>query len=163
VGDAWARFYIEHRRGLTAYALALTGSVPDAHDLLHDVLVRMVAERYSPRDARAFVTRCLRNLAIDRRRTRRPTAASIDNVTAFLAASQNDHGDGQTIAAVRAALAELTESQREVVVLRTYAELTFQEIADVLDRPMGTVTSTYARALDALRRALDPEMLNAGT
>jgi RNA polymerase sigma-70 factor (ECF subfamily) len=56
---------------------------------------------------------------------------------------------------VEDALAELPEHYRVVVWLRDGEELSYQEIADALDLPIGTVRSRLARARDALRRIVE--------
>jgi RNA polymerase sigma factor (sigma-70 family) len=57
-------------------------------------------------------------------------------------------------ALVRRALAELPEAFREVIVLREFEELRYQEIAQVTGVPIGTVMSRLARARDQLRERL---------
>ena len=66
---------------------------------------------------------------------------------------------GQVIAkaeqeAVRAALANLPEHYREIVVLREFEDMSYQEIAEVTQLPIGTVMSRLSRARRALREAL---------
>jgi len=56
---------------------------------------------------------------------------------------------------VEDALRELPEHYRVVVWLRDGEELSYQEIANVLDIPIGTVRSRLARARDALRRIVE--------
>jgi len=55
---------------------------------------------------------------------------------------------------LEAALRELPQEQREVVVLRIWGGLTFAEIATALDQSINTVTSRHRYALEALRREL---------
>lgn len=57
--------------------------------------------------------------------------------------------------AVAAAVAALPEEQREVIVLKEYQELTFLEIAEVLDVPMSTVKTRLYRGLGQLRQMLE--------
>ena len=57
---------------------------------------------------------------------------------------------------VREALARLEPEQREIVMLREYQGLSYQEIAEVLSLPMGTVRSRLFRAKLALRELLAP-------
>ena len=56
----------------------------------------------------------------------------------------------------RSALHQLPESQREVLVLRIWGELSFAEIATALGDSINTVASRYRYALDGLRRILKP-------
>lgn len=157
----WAAFYVEHRRALVTYSLALTGNSAAAHDLLHDVLLRLLHENATPTHPRAFVLRCLRNRAIDLHRSAGPRPESIDGVqVALFDDTASEPQTHEQIQRVQAALAKLVDGPREVIVLKIFADLKFQEIADVLNRPMGTVTSQYSRGLDLLRQDLE-EAINA--
>ena len=160
----WAQFYLAQRAALSAYAHTLTGNAADAADLVQDVLVRFVERGRPPSIARTQVFRALRNLAIDRFRVRqsRKTHASPDVPAACT--DQQTTASAQSAAesdAVRRALGTLSPQQRETIVLRIYSELTFAEIADVLARPLGTVSSDYSRGLAELRAALQPEVCHA--
>jgi RNA polymerase sigma-70 factor (ECF subfamily) len=55
----------------------------------------------------------------------------------------------------------LPEAARGALVLREYGELSYQEIADVLDIPIGTVMSRLNYARDRLREMLKGQMLQA--
>jgi RNA polymerase sigma-70 factor, ECF subfamily len=152
-GAAWARFYLENRRQLGAYALALTGHAADAQDLLQDVLVRLVAERRPILDARAYVLRCLRNRAIDQRRSRAgPTSALLDDLAAFI--DTDAAADRETAEQIRTALSRLRDEYREVIVLKVYCELSFREVAEVLELPPGTAASHYRRGMAELKALL---------
>ena len=63
---------------------------------------------------------------------------------------------------VRAAVMALAEDQREVIVLKEYEGLTFQEIADVLDLPVSTVKTRLYRGLDKLKERLSREGVGIG-
>src|SRR3546814_3835704 len=52
-------------------------------------------------------------------------------------------------------LGALTDDQRAVVELKIFGELTSQEAADILGKPVGAVKAQYRRALGALRRQID--------
>lgn len=57
-------------------------------------------------------------------------------------------------AVVQQALQQLTDKQRAVLILRYYGDLSYQEIAQVLEIPVGTVRSRLNAALKALHQAL---------
>ena len=65
-------------------------------------------------------------------------------------------GDPAVVQQVRAALEQLEPQQREIVLLREYQGLSYQEIAEVLKVPIGTVRSRLFRAKMALRDLLEP-------
>ncbi|HYE01738.1 MAG TPA: sigma-70 family RNA polymerase sigma factor, partial [Phycisphaerales bacterium] len=58
--------------------------------------------------------------------------------------------------ALRRALAQLAEADREVVELRHHAGLSFKQIAELLEEPMGTLLARHHRALKKLKDLLDP-------
>ena len=63
---------------------------------------------------------------------------------------------------VKAAVMALALDQREVIVLKEYEGLTFQEIADVLDLPVSTVKTRLYRGLDKLKERLTQEGVGVG-
>lgn len=64
---------------------------------------------------------------------------------------------------VRRLLASLPEEERIVILLKEYQELTFREIAEVLDVPEGTVKSRLYHALRSMRESLERTGLRAGS
>jgi len=160
-GD-WAAFYLANRQGLAVYARALMPNAADAQDLIQDVLVRMVRDQPQAKGARPLVFRAMRNLAIDRQRRRRLESETLLRIRPrFELPSPGRDPDLHT--ALLSALDALADEQREVIVLRTYAELTFEEIAEATGRPAGTLASQYARGLKSLGIALAREERHAGT
>lgn len=67
----------------------------------------------------------------------------------------------ERLALLQQAIRSLPEAARGALVLREYGELSYQEIADVLDIPIGTVMSRLSYARDRLREALKGQMLQA--
>jgi len=66
--------------------------------------------------------------------------------------------DGERREAVEAALRRLPDEQRDVVVLKIWGGLTFQQVAGILDIPSNTAASRYRYALEALRAWLPEEV-----
>lgn len=59
------------------------------------------------------------------------------------------------------ALAVLTSDQRDVLALRIFADLTVEQVAAVVDKPVGAVKALQRRGLEALRKRLDTATLGA--
>jgi RNA polymerase sigma-70 factor (ECF subfamily) len=152
--------YQEHRRGLVALALSVTRSVEAAEDAVHDAFIRLCkADRDMPDAPVAYVYRAVRNAAIDKHRSRKRTNDRTDTMYA-----EPDAGVGSPAVDVerserdrllRDAVEDLPEEARQVVLLRVYSGLTFDQIAEALELPMGTVNSRYRRALDKLRESVE--------
>ena len=140
----------------TAYLL--TGDRTDAEDLLQTTLMR-VARHWRTAEARPspYATRVLINLSRDRARQagRRVAEAAWDEAHEMLPAPGEDLGE--QIARrdlLITALGRLPDRQREVLVLRFYADLSVEDTASATGATTGTVKSHTSRALARLRELL---------
>jgi RNA polymerase sigma-70 factor (ECF subfamily) len=94
----------------------------------------------------------------NQRRSARETAAAAEAETvAWFAPGGLERREREL--AMQQALAQLPPEQREVVVLKIWGELTFDQIARTLDISPNTAASRYRYALGALRRNLSPSPL----
>ncbi len=155
--NGWSEFFACHEHRLTRYAIHLTGDMGDAEDLIQDVLVGLVRLGTAPRAALAYVLRALRNRWIDIARARaiRPEARAVDLQGVEIAAAAASDDRPRRLAG---ALARVPVARRELIVLKVYCGLTFREMAELLGRPLGTVTSEYARTIDELKTLVGEEV-----
>ena len=128
-----------------------------AEDLLQDTFVR--ALRGLPRlqqsaSPRAYLYGIARHVSIDALRAHRPTEELTADPPAESAACD------ERLPAMRAAIAALPEPHREALQLKLQNELSYEEIAEVLAIPTGTVRSRLPHAVARLREALikEPEV-----
>jgi len=147
---------LPHRRALLATARRLTGRSDLAEDLVQETFLRALrsVHRYRPgSNARAWLYRILHRTRFDgfREKMRRlPTVAlECEPPVAPEQARLLSGGD-----ALERALLALPEPYRSAVLLRDVKELSYEEIADVLDIPPGTVMSRIHRGRALLRAAL---------
>jgi len=130
---------------LTRLAYLLVGDRSEAEDIVQSVFVSAVTRWPTIDEPSAYLRRAVVNRANDvHRRSARPAAP-----TAPMESTGEPHID-ETWSLVRA----LPSTQRAVVVLRFYEDLSLTEIASVLGRPQSTVRSDLRRALLRLRGAL---------
>ena len=162
---AFDALFDRHRAGVFAYALAMLHDRGIAEDVVQEVFVEMArrADRLDPaRGAAAWLYRVARNRAIDRLRRRRRLEFPGDDVLAERGARVPDPGsapdaglaDAETAAGLRRAVDALPERERDVLLMRFYGGLTFQEVARAVRRPLGTVLWQAHRALGRLRAAM---------
>ena len=151
---------------LRRYARLLVRDLAYADDLVQECLVRAVSKlhTYTPgTNLRAWLFVILRNVLINdyNRGQRGPSFTEIPETHANLAVSggQEQH---LMLKEVRAALDLLPEEQREIILLVPVGGLAYEEVAQVLDLPIGTVRSRLSRARTALREALGRRALNDG-
>jgi len=144
---------------LRRYARSLTRDAVDAEDLVHDALVRAYERRGSFRpggNIRAWLLSILHNAFIDGVRRRRSEAARIEETgrlgESALAAPQ-EHS--VRLSQVRRAFIDLPEEQRAALHLVAIEGLSYQEAADALGIPLGTLMSRIGRARASLRELED--------
>ncbi len=153
---AFEELYDRYSRRLLAFLHGEVGSVW-AEDLLQETFSRLLTslDRYSPCGKfSAYVYEIARNLARDRQRRLyrdMPISDVVGNEEGYHP-DLIDHLEYRLeMTWVRNALKNLSTEQREVVLLREYAGLSFKEIANVIERPIGTVLSQMHRALKTLK------------
>lgn len=155
-----ARFDVIAQLGpLRRYARSLTRDGAEAEDLVQDALLRAYERRSGFRhggNLRAWLLAILHSRFIDRMRARRSEAARIDKAadlapSAFAAPQEHV----VRLAQVRSAFLALPEEQRAALHLVAIEGLSYQEAADALAVPIGTLMSRIARARAALRAMED--------
>lgn len=152
----------------------LLGNEHDAADAVHDAFVRAArcADTYAGGNARAWWLAIVRNCCLARLAARGKDQRNVaidqvainhgrDAADALIAPTDADeieqHIDAeQRRALIAQYLLELPAEFREVLVLREMEELSYREIADVLQAPIGTVMSRLARGRAMLQRAVNP-------
>lgn len=140
---------------LRRYARSLVRNGPDAEDLVQDALVRAYERRASFRSGgslKNWLLSILHNTHVDRLRASRARRSdqmeSLDEFSAILPAGQED---AVHLADVRRAFLALPEEQRAALHLVAVEELSYQEAAEALNIPLGTLMSRLSRARARLR------------
>jgi len=142
---------------LRRFARTLTGSAHDADDLVQVAIERALSRSDQLRpDAplAAWMFGILRNAWIDeaRARNRRSRVFAPEELGEDVAdPSGHQHAD---VISVQGAMARLPDEQREVVGLILIEGLSYREAAEIMNVPVGTVTSRLARGRDALQAML---------
>jgi RNA polymerase sigma-70 factor (ECF subfamily) len=164
-GDAEALGALYDRYATTLFpvALRIMRVRAEAEDVLHDAFV-VVSERaaqYAPERGAvsAWLVTLVRNLCIDRARRRDRRGQLLQREAAVPDSgprSPESQADASAERArVRAALSSLPEAQRDTLLVAFFDGLSYPEIAERDGVPLGTVKSRAARAMAALREALE--------
>ena len=149
--------------GLYRYAISLTRNPTDAEDLVQETYVRAIpamGRLAAGSNHRSWLFTILRNIRINqlrRQRTAPEIGVSENAGNVFVETSRDPYAlyvgkvDRER---VHEAIRQLSMGQREIIVLREFEELSYQELAEILNCPVGTVMSRLARARSRLRALL---------
>jgi RNA polymerase sigma-70 factor (ECF subfamily) len=165
-GDVQAvgALYDRYAPALLPIALRIVRDRAEAEDLVHDAFVAVSdrANRYSVERGTvvAWLVTLVRNLSIDRTRRRERRGSIAREVLANEPPPSTRDAERLTSEAserakIHAALAELPEAQRRTLEIAFFEGLSYPEIAEREQVPVGTIKSRAARALAALRVALE--------
>ena len=129
----------------------------DAEDVVSEFFIRLwnLADTYrSGMGHRAWLAAIARNMAIDLLRKKKREVFTEDFADNLTENAADDDVEVEVVSDVslKTALETLKPAEREIVNMKIMGELTFQEIANVLGQPMGTVTWRYQNAIKKLRR-----------
>ena len=158
----WEQVASEYGRTIYNFAYRLTGNRDDASDLAQEVLlrVRRGLAGYRPGSFEGWLWRITRNAFLDdvRKKQRRPTAELPDEDRSTIAtapAPEEVLAETRLSSEVQAALLSLPIEFREAVVMCDVVGLSYQEIAEAVEVPVGTVRSRIHRGRLLLRDALE--------
>jgi RNA polymerase sigma factor (sigma-70 family) len=155
----WEEVARTHGRFLYNVAYRLTGNDDDAFDLVQEALlrVRKGLQTYQPGSMEGWLSRIVTNVFLDevRRKRRRPIEVLPDDPERLLPpAPAADEPTDRLSDEVQVALRRLPDDFRTAVVLCDVVGLSYEEIADAIGAPVGTVRSRIHRGRRLLREAL---------
>lgn len=166
-----------HLDSMYNFALRLTMDPTDAEDLVQDSVVKAFRFFHSYEkgtNAKAWLFRILKNSYINnyRKKSKRPNEVDYDEVSTFYETIRADQTDTSDLEermyrdmlddTVTRALESIPEDFRSVVLLCDVEGFTYEEIANMLDVPIGTIRSRLHRGRNLLRASLEDYAKNRG-
>jgi RNA polymerase sigma-70 factor, ECF subfamily len=160
---------LEHADQLYRIALRLSGSRQSAEELVQEAYLRAFRgwRGYRPgTNLAAWLATILRNVYLDevRKQSRRPGQESLEDTTEYYLYNHLTEGAGEepqeevlnrlSGGAIVESLGDIPPQFREVVVLVDIGDFSYQDAADILGVPIGTVMSRLYRGRRALKQAL---------
>lgn len=165
--ESFGALVVRYQDRLFNSLTCVLGSAEDARDTSQDAFVQAFQKLGGFRRDAAFYSWLFRialNIAASRRRKEKRRPVSVDAVRESSGFEPTDddpairpsHGmeSGENQAAVMTALGELQEEYRTVIVLKEIEGLKYEEIAEIVGCPVGTVRSRIHRARAELRQKL---------
>jgi RNA polymerase sigma-70 factor (ECF subfamily) len=163
---AFGQLVLKYQDRLFNSVFRLLGSTEDARDITQDAFVQAFLKLETFRGSAAFYTWLYRigfNLAMSHARGKHNTQ-SLDGAKSDRGSEpvdgrplpEADFAREEQIKLVHAAIGKLVAEYRQIIVLREIESCSYDQIADILDLPIGTVRSRLFRARLALRDQLAP-------
>lgn len=177
MNEAFERVVQKEAQRLYGLCFRLTGNRQEAEDLCQDALARAL-KSFHQFEGRSQVSTWLYRIALNAWKNKMRTKKSVTIFGFFRSEERSDSENEFTFndpkgndppiesglerseseRVLQAALGSLSKEEREIIVLRDFEEKSYEELADLLEVPLGTVKSRLARAREALRLKLAPVM-----
>jgi RNA polymerase sigma-70 factor (ECF subfamily) len=155
---AFAQIVSLYRGRVLRTAYGVVGSAVEAEDVAQEVFVRVwhgLADHHGQGAFAAWIYRITVNAAIDVTRRRRQEVELQDHHTEQIASPEDVVLRRDQHRRIRQAIQSLPPNARATIILREYEQLSYKEIADILQIPIGTVMSRLNYARKLLREKLD--------
>lgn len=158
-GDTFDQDYADVYR----FAYRMLGHREGAEDVVQEAFLRLARkgmEHLAGEPRRRWLFVVARNLCLSGYRQRaKERTVSIEDCPSFPSSTLDPaqvSQQAERAGMVRQAVARLSPDLREVIVLREYEDMSYEQIAEIVKCPIGTVRSRISRAREELRRFLQP-------
>lgn len=165
----FSKEFLPHMDALYNFAFHLTLDEDDANDLVQETFLkayRFIASYQTGTNAKAWLFKILKNGFINeyRRKTKQPSRVDYDDVVSYHDTDDEGHVEyldlrqelfqGMVGDEVTRALSELPVDFKTIILLCDIEEFSYEEIARIIDIPIGTVRSRLHRARNILKEKL---------
>lgn len=157
--------YREYRSGLFSLALSIVGCPLGAEDAVHEAFVSLCRKPLNAQELVPYVFAAVRNAALDQVRRKARQVKLTDSL--FNGVYIEDRTESSSPSSVamsredenrlRNRIDQLPSEQKQVIVLKAFAGLTFEQIGKVLEIPPKTAATRYRRLLKKLEEELEEE------
>jgi len=149
-----AQWFEAHSRPLVLYARQWLDDHAAA-DVVQEAFLKLLSQNRRPDNVRAWLFRTVRNAALTELRRRRTRIKHAEGIAAnrpeWFQPRLEDALDAQ---AAQEALSQLPPEQSELVVMRVWGQMTYEQMAEVAGEPLSTVRGRYVAAIESLRRKM---------
>ncbi|MRG85992.1 RNA polymerase sigma factor [Salinibacillus xinjiangensis] len=152
---AFLTLFQEYEQDIYRMALVYVKNQNDALDVVQETAYRSfktIKNLKEPKHLKTWLMRIAINCSLDLLRKQKKIVQLKPEIEENLSVDINE--DIELEVTVRDLIERLNEEEKSVVILRFYEELTFKEVSETLDMPLGTVKTFLYRALNKLRNKL---------
>ena len=165
--QVWKKLIDEHGSALVLYARQWTDSHAEAEEAVQEGFVKLWNSRFRDvDDPLPLLYTAIRQCALDGTRSRQRRVERerkvFEETGEPVAMFESDLENAERREMIERALKRLPPDQREVLVMKVWGDLTFQQIAEALEISPNTAASRYRYALAALRGELGKDSVRGG-
>ncbi len=157
--DAFADLFEQYKNLVFKTAYLMLGSTEEAEDALQDVFLKVHQSLHTYQPTKGALTTWLHRLTLNhclnQKRKAQLVTSPLDEVISLRTSDAAWTEQMANEELLQQALRHLSAKQRAVIILRYYWDLSYQEIAQVLNIPLGTVRSRLNTAMKTLQRTLN--------
>ena len=157
-----AEIYKENKQSLFLLALSITKNSADAEDAIHDAVLSISKKDLSKvSNPRAYTFMAVRNACYDKLRRRKKLVSDPESI---FVEQEADAPESRLFVEERnellqSALNQLSEKEKEIIVLKLYSDFTFDQISHMYNEPLPTISSRYRRSLKKLKSKMEVLMV----
>ena len=152
--DAFRELYEASYKPLYAFLLSLTQNSEDAQDLMQDTYVQIYQKSHLYRkegNPMAWIMKIGKNLFLMKyRREKQRQFVCFEEMEEELGFAQMDDVDNKLL--LETMFSELSQEDRQIIIMHDVSGMKFKEIAQFMDKPMGTVLARYNRNIRKLQK-----------
>ena len=149
-------YYLSYRP-IYAFILSMTLNKEDADDLLQDTYIRIRAAAHlykNQGNPMAWMMKIARNLFLMKKRKDKgreflPEEGVIDMIESTFSEIE----DAENRIFLEELFLHISEEEREIIIMNALSGMTFKEISNYMEKPLGTILSKYHRAMKKLKHA----------
>lgn len=146
------QWFQEYSPAMVLYARSVVGDLQSAEDIVQEVFIALMKTSTLPEKPKNYLLFAVRNRSINfiQRCKIKVVSSSLEKYSFFSNPAENQEEREK----LSQALMELPQEQREVIILKIWGNMTFQEIAKMLSCSLSTISSRYRYATQKLHETM---------
>ncbi|MGD9908978.1 MAG: RNA polymerase sigma factor [Candidatus Izemoplasmatales bacterium] len=156
--EAFSLIYEQTRRGVFSIIVAIVHDKSQTEDLMQDTYIKMLKNINSYQKGRnfnAWLLQIAKNIAIDFYRKNHQVSIYDPIEQSYVFDETQDEEPKQVSYEMEEMIAPLDQSEREIVLLHIVSDLKFKEIAESVNKPLGTVLWIYNKAIKKMKQHME--------
>jgi len=157
--EAFEYIYDQTKKGVYAIIIAIVKDRQATEDLMQDTYIKMLKHLHqyeSGRNFNAWITQIAKNTALDYYRKHSQTTL-VDPIESIHIIDQEQKTEDSNDYSLEEMIKPLDEEERQIVLLHVVSNTKFKTIAEITEKPLGTVLWIYQKALNKIKKSMGKE------